>query len=79
MACLSLGAIEHWLIWLVVIAAAAAIVWLLVSYILPQVMGPLGAAASLIIQVLKIVFWALVLIFVIVIVFDLLSCLVPIR
>ena len=79
MACFSLALIEHWLIWLVIIGAVVAVVWLLITFIVPRVIGPLGEAAQLVIQVLKIVFWAVVLIFVIVVVFQLLSCLVPIR
>ena len=79
MACLSLAAIEHWLIWLVAVGAVVAVIWLLVNFIVPRVIGPLGEVGALVVQVLRIIFWAVVLIFVIILVFQLLSCLVPLR
>lgn len=73
MGCFSLGMIENLLIWAVVIGAFFAVVKLL----LPHVLGPLGVAGGLIVQILTIILWAVILIFIIVLAFDLLSCLVP--
>jgi hypothetical protein len=71
MACISLGFIENILIWLVVLGAILA----LVNLLLPLVLGPLGAAGATIIAALRIVVWAIVCVFVIIVVFDLASCL----
>jgi hypothetical protein len=71
MACISLGFIENILIWLVVLGAVLA----LVNLLLPLVLGPLGAAGATIIAALRIVVWAVVCVFVIIVVFDLMSCL----
>jgi hypothetical protein len=71
MACISLGFIENILIWLVVLGAILA----LVNLLLPLVLGPLGGAGATIVAALRIVVWAIVCIFVIIVVFDLASCL----
>jgi hypothetical protein len=71
MACINLATIENLLIWLVVIGAVIALVRLL----LPLVLGQLGVAATTIVAALQIVIWALVAIFVIIVVFELISCL----
>lgn len=70
--CFSLGWIENALIWLVIVGAVVAVIKLL----LPYVFGQLGAPGTLVMQALTIVMWAVVLIFVIVICFELLACLV---
>jgi hypothetical protein len=70
MACFSLTWLEQLLIWLVVIGAVVALVRLLV----PLVIGPLGAAGTTIANALNIIIWAVVAIAVIVLVFDLLTC-----
>lgn len=72
MGCFSLGWLENLLIWLVVIGAVVA----LVRLILPLALGPLGPAGTMVSQALNIIIWALVAIAVIILVFDLLSCLV---
>jgi hypothetical protein len=72
MTCFTLGWLEQLLIWLVVIGAAIALVKLLI----PLVVGPLGVAGATIVNALNIIIWAVVAIAVIVLVFDLLSCLV---
>lgn len=72
MGCFSLGWLENLLIWLVVIGAVFA----LVRLILPLALGPLGTAGTMVSQALNIIIWALVAIAVIILVFDLLSCLV---
>ncbi len=71
MACISWTFIENVLIWLVILGAVVALVKLL----LPLVLGQLGMAASVILQAISIIVYAVVAIFVIVIVFDLISCL----
>lgn len=71
MACLSLAFFENILIWLVILGAIVALVKLL----LPLVLGGLGVAANIIVQALTIVLWAAVAIFVIIVVFDLIACL----
>ncbi len=71
MACLSLAFLENLLIWLVIIGAVFALVKLL----LPLVIAPLGGPAAVIVQALQIVLWAVVAIFVIIVVFDLIACL----
>lgn len=73
--CFSLGAIENLLIWLVVVGAVVALIRLLV----PVVVGPLGQFGSIVVQALYIVLWAIVAIAVIVLIFELLACVVPIR
>jgi hypothetical protein len=70
--CFSLAWIEQILIWAVVVVAIVAIIKILIALALPQ----LGWAGSIIVQVLNIVMWAVVAIFVIVICFDLIGCLI---
>lgn len=72
MGCLSLSWLMNLLIWLVVIGAVVGIVRL----ILPYVLGPLGEMGNLIMRALTIIIWAIVLIAIILLVFDLLGCLV---
>jgi hypothetical protein len=69
--CFSLEFIKTLLIDLVIIGAVFAIIKLL----LPLALGWLGGAGSIIMQVLNIVLWAVICIFVIIICFDLISCL----
>ena len=69
--CFSLGWIEQVLIRLVILLAVVGIIKLLLPYLLAQ----LGAGGAVIIQALKIVLWAVVAIFVIIVCFDLISCL----
>ena len=70
--CFSLAWIEQILIWAVVVVAVVAIIKILIALVLPQ----LGWAGSVIMQGLNIVMWAVVAIFVIVICFDLIGCLI---
>ena len=72
MGCFSLAWVEQLLIWLVVIAAVVALVKLLV----PLIVGPLGVAGATVVSALNIIIWAIVVIAVIILLFDLLSCLV---
>jgi hypothetical protein len=70
MGCLSLGLIENVLILIVVLAVVVGLVKLL----LPLVLGPLGVAGTTIVAALNLIIWGIVAIFVIVLVFDLVSC-----
>lgn len=69
--CFSLGFLEQLLITLVIICAVVAIVKLL---LVPLVLAPMGQPGAIIIQIVNIIVWCMVAIFVIYIVFDLLSC-----
>lgn len=69
--CFSLAWIENLLIWLVVIGAVVGIL----KIVVPLVLGYLGVAGGAIIQIINIVVWAVVIIFVIVLAFDLIGCL----
>lgn len=71
MSCFGLDFVEQMLIWLVVVGAVVAVVRLL----LPYVLGNLGEVGSLIMRILNILMWAVVIIFIIVVCFDLFSCL----
>jgi len=72
MSCISLYIIENFLIWLVIIVALVAILKLFLPWLLAQ----LGIDGSIIIRVMNIVVWAIVVIFCIIVVFDLVACLV---
>lgn len=67
--CLDLHSILMLLIWCIVIGVLFAILRL----VIPRL--PLGEPAGLVIQILSILIWAIVIIAVLVIVFDVLSCL----
>jgi hypothetical protein len=71
MTCITLDFIKTIFIWIVILGALVS----LVNLLLPLVLGPLGTAGSTIIAALRIIVWAIVAIFVIVIVFDLMGCL----
>jgi hypothetical protein len=67
--CFSLAWLEQLLVWLVIVGAVIAILRLIVPWVAAQFGIPLVA------QVLNIILWAIIVIFVIYIVFSLLSCL----
>jgi len=69
--CFDLAWFENLLIWLVIIGAIVAIFKLL----LPLVFNQLGVAGAVILRIINIVVWAVVLIFIIIFVFDMISCL----
>jgi hypothetical protein len=71
MGCFSLLWLEQLLIDLVVICAVVAVIRLLV----PWVLSKFGGTGSIIARIIDIVLWAIVAIFVIIVVFQLLSCL----
>jgi hypothetical protein len=66
--CFSLGWLEQLLIWLVVVCAVVAVIRILVPMVAPPF--------PVVIQILNVVMWAVITIAVIILVFDLLSCLV---
>jgi hypothetical protein len=73
MGCFTLGFIEQLLIWAVVILVLFAIVKLLFPAILAAV-GAQPPGGGIVMTILGYVIWAIVAIFVIIFVFDLLSC-----
>lgn len=70
--CFSLEWFKELLVWLVIICAVVAILRLLVPFVLAQIGSPGGVLA----QAINIVLWAVICIFVIYVVFDLVSCLI---
>ena len=70
MGCFTLAWLEQFLIWCVIVGAIIAVIRLVV----PWAVGQLGI--PLVAQVINIILWAIVCIFVIYIIFALLSCLV---
>jgi uncharacterized membrane protein YjfL (UPF0719 family) len=77
MACLGLGAIEHLLIWIVVVVAVFAIIRALLGLVTPPPDFALAIAAA--ITVVRIILWAVITIAIIVVIFILLACVIPIR
>ncbi len=69
--CFDMQWIEDILIRFVILAAIVAILRMFV----PWVLGQFGVSGGMIAQIINIVLWAFVVIFIIVIVFSLLSCL----
>ncbi len=63
------------LIWAVVVVAAFMIVQLLLSYVLPKLSGIAAEVAGVILQIFRILIWAVVIILVIVFAFDAIGCL----
>jgi hypothetical protein len=68
--CFSLGWFEDVLVWLVILA----VIYGILQVLLPFVLGPLGAAGSVIITVLRLILWGFVAIFIIHICFSLIGC-----
>lgn len=68
--CFPFGSIENFLIWLVVVIAAVAIV---------QVLIRMAAVPSWVLEILRIVMWAVIAIAVISLLFGLLYCVWPLR
>lgn len=78
MACITPVLFPNFLVWLVIVIAAVAIVNLFVPWLLAQLGNPDG---GIVVRILQIVVWALVVIAIIYFVYDLLTCsgLLPIR
>jgi hypothetical protein len=77
MPCFSLWSIEHLFIWLVVVIAVFAIIRIVLS----SVTAPAEFAwlINVMVQIIRIVLWAVIIIAVVVLIFELLACLVPFR
>lgn len=73
--CFSLAWLQQILIFLIIIGAIVAILKLVVPYALSMLGAELGAGANLVIAVFKIVLWAIVAIFCVIICFQLIACL----
>ena len=69
--CFSLQWVEQILIWLVVVGCVVALLRLL----LPWILGMFGVGGGILMQAINIVIGAIIAVFVIVIIFDLISCL----
>ena len=74
MACFTLGYIEQLLIWLVALCVVVAIFKLLLPRIVGLFNGPPGG--GIVFQIIGYIFWGVIVIFCIIIAFDLLSCLI---
>lgn len=69
--CFDIGWFFHLLIWLVIVGVGVALLRLL----LPMVLALFGVGGDLLMQVIRIVVWGAILIFIIVIAWDLFECL----
>ena len=69
--CFSLGWLESFLVWIVIVCAVVGILKLLLPFVLTQ----LGVGGGIIVAAINIVIWAVIAIFVIYTLFDLISCL----
>lgn len=75
--CFSMQWIAQILIWAVVIGAAFAILAVILKVVLPKINIPgIAEIVAALTQIIKIVLWALVIIFFIIIAFDLIACLI---
>ena len=75
MACFSMEFLKQVLIWLVVIGAVFAILQIIIPLVMAQVGASMGGIWAVVVQIVKIVLWALVIIFLIIFAFDMISCL----
>lgn len=73
--CFSLAWFQQLLIMVVVVAAVVAILKLLVPWVLAKAGAEIGDGVAMLMSVLRIVIWAVVVIFVIYICFALIQCL----
>jgi hypothetical protein len=70
MGCFSLAWIEHLLIEAIIVIAVV----LILKIIIPAILSVLGGPSGWVMQVINIVIWAIVLIFLVVVIFGLLMC-----
>jgi hypothetical protein len=75
--CFSLYSIEHLLIWIVVVAAVFAITRVLLALVSPP--AEFAWVVNVALQIVRIILWAAIMIAVIIVVFAVLACLVPLR
>lgn len=70
--CFSVAFLFQLLIWLVIVGAIYAIIKLVVPYVLAQ----LGSPGGLLAQVINIVLWAVMIVLVLYLIWDLVDCLI---
>jgi len=73
--CFSLAWLQQLFIWMIIVGAVIAILYILATYVMSKLPPPFAEAAGVISSVLRIVMWAIVAIFVIYVCFSLVSCL----
>jgi len=72
--CFGLAWFENVLIWIVVVCAVIALLKLLVSFVLPK-LGIGAEILSFIVSAITIIIWAIICIFAIIFIFELIACL----
>jgi hypothetical protein len=72
--CFGLAWFEQLLIWIVIVVAVVALLRLLVSFVLPK-LGLAGEVVAFVIAAVRILIWAVICIFAIIFIFELISCL----
>ncbi len=72
--CFGLAWFEQILIWIVVVCAVVALLRLLVSFVLPK-LGLAGEMVAFIVAAVRILIWAIICIFAIIFIFELIACL----
>ncbi len=73
MHCFGIEWLEQLLIWIVIVCAVVALLKLLVSFVLPRI-GLAGEIVSFIVAAVRIIIWAIICIFAIYFIFELISC-----
>ncbi len=73
--CFSMEFLKQILIWCIVIGAVFAILQIIIPLVMAQVGATMGGAWGVVVQILKIMLWALILIFLVIFAFDMISCL----
>jgi len=76
MACFSILFVQQLLIWVVIFIAVFAIINVLLPLVTRHATGALAEALNVVIAIIRIVFWAAVVIVVIVFAFHMISCLI---
>ncbi len=74
--CFSWELLKDFFIWAIVVVAVVMILQLLANAVLPKLGGILGEAVGVVAQIIKIVLWAIVLLFIVYFAFDMIACLV---
>ncbi len=73
--CFSIDWIVQLLVWLVLIGAIFALISLALRFVLPKLPEPMREIGAVVVQAFTIIMWAVVVIFVIYFIADLISCL----
>lgn len=77
MGCFSWATIEHLAVWLVVVCAVLAIIRVVLARVSPP--AEFAWLVSMLAEIIRIILWAVIIIAIIVMVFALLACAVPLR